>query len=75
MPGYSQSLCGNLNFHSPIGGVVLVVVDVAVAWIKLPHNALVASLQIAMYAASPRRQGPIKPSFIGVSVFNLNPHC
>jgi len=44
VPSYSQLLCSNLNFHSPIGGVVLVVVDVAVAWIKLPHNALVASL-------------------------------
>jgi len=48
VPGYSQSLCSNLNFHSPIGNVVLVVVDVAVAWIKLPHNALVASLGIGI---------------------------
>jgi len=44
VPGYSQSLCGDLNFQSPIGGVVLVVVDVAVVWMKLPHNILVASL-------------------------------
>ena len=36
--GYSQSLCGDLNFRSPIGGVVLVVVDVAVVWMKSPHN-------------------------------------
>ena len=44
MSGYSQSLCGDLNFRSPIGGVVLVVVDVAVVWMKSPHNVLVASL-------------------------------
>jgi hypothetical protein len=44
VPGYSQSLCGDPNFQSPIGGIVLVVVDVAVIWIKSPHNALVASL-------------------------------
>jgi hypothetical protein len=42
--GYSQSLCGDLNFRSPIGGAVLVVVDVAVVWMKSPHNVLVASL-------------------------------
>ena len=42
--GYSQSLCGDLNFRSPIGGVVLVVVDVAVIWMKSPHNELVARL-------------------------------
>ena len=38
MSGYSQSLCGDPNFRSPIGGVVLVVVDVAVIWMKSPHN-------------------------------------
>ena len=44
VPGYSQSLCGNLNFQSLIGGVVPVVVDVAVDCMKSPHNVLVASL-------------------------------
>ena len=44
VPRYSQSLCGDLNFQSPIGGVVVVVVDVACIWISAPHNALVASL-------------------------------
>jgi hypothetical protein len=40
------SLCGDPNFQSPIGGVVLVVIDVAVVWMKSPHNvlAVVASL-------------------------------
>ena len=38
VPGFSQSLCSDLNFQSPISGVVLVVVDVAVIWMKSPHN-------------------------------------
>ena len=41
VPSYSQSLCGDLNFRSPIGGVILVVVNAAVVWMKSPHNVLV----------------------------------
>ena len=52
MPGYSQSLCGDPNFRSPIGDVVLVVVDVAVVWMKSPHNVLVASLRLPHHYGS-----------------------
>jgi hypothetical protein len=42
----SEGSVGDPNFQSPIGGVVLVVVDVAVVWMKSPHNVLVASLRV-----------------------------